>query len=145
MMKLSEELTIDSSPDVVFDVMTDFASYGAWNPWIVEASGTPREGEIVRVAVKLGKRTTRVDHRVLTNRRTNEFRWCDVGWFTVCAYGERARFLEPAPSGGVRYRVELTIKGPLTSLVRVLYGDALATGLKAETLALKERAEALRG
>jgi hypothetical protein len=145
MLKLVEETTIRARPDAVFRVMTDFARYGEWNPWICEARGVAEEGEVIAVKVKLGKTTTSVAHRILTNVPGVELRWCDLGWFTKIAYGERARWLEPLPGGDVAYRVELTVTGIGWRLVRALYGRALATGMKEETLALKHRAETLAG
>jgi uncharacterized protein YndB with AHSA1/START domain len=143
MLQLSEQVVIDAPPEKVFDVIADFGRYAQWNPWVCEAAGEAREGEIVRVKARLGSTTARVRHRVLTSRRAAEFRWCDLGWFTALAYGERARFIEPAPGGGARYRVELRITGVAARLVQALYGRALASGLKAETDALKQRAESL--
>jgi hypothetical protein len=143
MLKYIEEAIIDSPAETIFDVMTDFASYRAWNPWIVEAKATS-EHDVIKVKSKLGRQTMAVRHRILTKRPATEFRWCDLGWFTAIAYGERARFLEKLPSGKVSYRVELTVTGFGARLVKVLYGKALASGLKAETVALKARAEALR-
>jgi hypothetical protein len=142
MLKLVEETTIRAQPDAVFRVMTDFDRYAEWNPWIREARGAAKEGEVVAVKVKLGKTTTSVEHRILTSVPGVELRWCDMGWFTKIAYGERARFLQPLPGGKVAYRVELTITGIGWRLVRALYGRALAAGMKEETVALKQRAEA---
>jgi uncharacterized protein YndB with AHSA1/START domain len=140
---ISEEVAIGASPEQVFDVLTDLERYADWNPWICEAKGAATEGNVVQVAAKLGGgKAMRVSHRILTSQRPRHFRWCDMGWFTAFAYGERARFLEPA-SGGARYRVELRITGIAAPLVSVVYGRALAAGLKAETEALKRRAESL--
>ena len=143
MLRLSEERVIDAPAETVFDVITDLAGYEQWNPWIVKASGTPAEGATIRVKSLVGGRKIKVDHRILRNDRDREFRWCDLGWFTRLAYGERARWLEPRPDGKVAYRVELRITGVAAPLVKVILGDSLAWGLKAETDALKQRAETL--
>jgi hypothetical protein len=95
------------------------------------------------VTVRLGPGRLTLDHRILTTRPGEEFRWCDLGWFTRLAYGERARFLSPS-GGGTRYRVELSITGVASRLVGVTLGRDLTAKMRAETLALKQRAEALR-
>jgi hypothetical protein len=142
MLRLVEETTIRARPDDVFRVMTDFDRYAEWNPWIVKARGTAKEGEIVTIRIKLGGRSPmRVRHRILTIVPGAELRWCDLGWFTAIAYGERTRRVEPLADGGVTYRAELTIRGIGWRLVRALHGRALAEGMKAETDALKRRAE----
>jgi uncharacterized protein YndB with AHSA1/START domain len=143
MLKLVEETTIHAPPADVFRVMTDFERYAEWNPWIREARGAASEGEVVAVKVKLGKATTSVKHRVLEIVPGVALRWCDMGWFTAIAYGERARRLEPLPGGDVAYRVELRVTGIGWRLVRALYGRALEAGMREETAALKQRAEAL--
>lgn len=145
MLRIVEETTIRARPDDVFRVMTDFDGYADWNPWIVKARGTAKEGEIVTIRIKLGRRPMRVRHRILTVVPGVELRWCDLGWFTAIAYGERTRRLEPLPAGdGVAYRAELTIRGVGWRLVRALHGRALAEGMKAETAALKQRVESPR-
>jgi hypothetical protein len=144
MLRLVEETTIRARPDAVFRVMTDFDRYAEWNPWIIKARGTAKEGEIVTIRIKLGGgRPMRVRHRILSILPGVELRWCDLGWFTAIAYGERTRRIDPLPGGdGVAYRAELTIRGIGWRLVRALHGRALAEGMKAETSALKLRAEA---
>jgi hypothetical protein len=67
--------------------------------------------------------------------------WCDLGWFTKLAYGERGRYIR-RQGDAVHYRVELNITGPLAWLVKWQMEPTLKQGIEAETLALKQRAEA---
>jgi hypothetical protein len=143
MLKLAQEALIEAPAGTVFEVITDLPRYAEWNPWIVKAAGTPTEGATIQVRSLVGGRIMKVDHRILRSKPDAEFRWCDLGWFTRLAYGERARGLEPRGEGKVAYRVELTITGPFSSLVKAVLGRSLAHGLKAETDALKVRAERL--
>jgi uncharacterized protein YndB with AHSA1/START domain len=41
---ISTTLDIDATPQAVWDVLTDFAAYGEWNPFIDRAEGTPEVG-----------------------------------------------------------------------------------------------------
>jgi hypothetical protein len=142
MLRIVEETTIHARPEAVFQLLTDFDGYASWNPWIIQAHGVAREGEIVTIRIKLGRRPMRVRHRILAVVPGVELRWCDLGWFTAIAYGERTRRLEPlAGGGGVKYRAELTIAGIGWRLVRALHGRSLEEGMKAETAALKRHAE----
>jgi hypothetical protein len=143
MLKLAQEALIDAPAGTVFDVITDLPRYAEWNPWILKAVGTPSEGATIRVRSLVGGRLMRVDHRILRSKPDTEFRWCDLGWFTRLAYGERARWLEPRGEGKVSYRVELTITGVLAPVVKAVLGRSLAWGLEAETRELKQRAETL--
>jgi hypothetical protein len=141
MFQLTQAVTIEASPEKVWGVLTDLPRYAEWNPWIYEARGGTGVGDLVFVSVRLGSKSVRARHRVLTSKPMAEFRWCDLGAAALFAYGERARFLEPAAGGGVAYRVELRVKGVASSVVKALYGAALAGGLEGETLALKRRCE----
>jgi uncharacterized protein YndB with AHSA1/START domain len=143
MPRYCEERVIDAPAATVFDVITDLDAYAQWNPWIVKASGTPDEGATIRVKSLVGGRKLRVEHRILRSQRPREFRWCDLGWFTKLAYGERARWLSERPDGRVGYKVELSITGVAAALVGAVLGRSLAGGLRAETDALKARAESL--
>jgi hypothetical protein len=96
---------------------------------------------LVDVKVKMRAKIMSVQHRILISKPNKEFRWCDVGWFTRLAYGERARYIKSLANEGVEYRVELTVTGLFSWFVKLIYGKSLEAGLKAETNALKERAE----
>ncbi len=141
MLTIQEQTVVNASPETVFNIITDLDRYEEWNPWITEACGTPEEGRLIKVKAKMGDRIISVQHRILISNPNIEFRWCDVGWFTKLAYGERARFIKSLASGNVEYRVELTVTGSFCWFVKLVYGTFLETGLKTETDALKERAE----
>jgi hypothetical protein len=141
MLTIQEQTIVNASSDTVFNVITEFETYKEWNPWIVNASGIPEEGQLVEVKVKMRAKIISAQHRILISKPNIEFRWCDVGWFTRLAYGERARFIKSLSDGDVEYRVELTVTGIFWWLVKLVYGKPMEAGLKAETNALKERAE----
>ncbi len=141
MLTIQEQTIVNASSDTVFNVITELETYKEWNPWIVEASGIPDEGQLIEVKVKMGAKIISAQHRILVSKPNIEFRWCDVGWFTRLAYGERARFIKPLANGGVEYRVDLTVTGFLWWFVKLVYGKSMESGLKTETNALKERAE----
>lgn len=141
MLTIQEQTIVNASSDTVFNVITELATYKEWNPWIIEASGIPEEGQLVEVKVKMRDKIISVQHRILIIKPNIEFRWCDVGWFTRFAYGERVRFIKSLANGGVEYRVDLTVTGLFWWFVKLVYGKSLESGLKAETNALKERAE----
>ena len=106
---------------------------------LTEAEGDmSRAEEILRV--KLGSRTMQVKHKILEMHPGRRFVWCDTGWFTAVAFGQRARTLAPV-GDAVHYRVELSVRGPLAWLARLIHGNALKAGLQAETAALKQQAE----
>ena len=40
--QLSAEIEVQASPDRVWEVLTDFAAYHQWNPFVVQATGRTR-------------------------------------------------------------------------------------------------------
>lgn len=139
----TEERDIAASTDTVFGVLTDFAQYPQWNPWIVRVEGQATVGSELLATVKSINSQRKVRHRVLAVERPQRFAWCDVGWFTVFTRGERVRQLQPLPGECCHYRCELRLTGPLAGLVDVLFGRAMRDGLAAEADALAGRAAAL--
>ncbi|MGY8775887.1 SRPBCC domain-containing protein [Spongiibacter tropicus] len=135
------ELHINADAEAVYAAIADFNSYSQWNPWLIQAGGVCAEGELVDVTVRLGRRVMSVQHKVLETVPGRVLRWCDLGWFTKAAYGERCRTIEPLATGGVRYRNELPVTGPLAWLAHLFTGRALQQGMQAENEALKRFVE----
>jgi len=50
-MELRTEIEIYAPPAAVWEVLTDFARYPEWNPFLVEVQGSPKVGGELRVAV----------------------------------------------------------------------------------------------
>lgn len=92
-MQLCESVEINALPGQVFTVLADFASYRLWNPWIVDARGECREGEVITVSVDMGGPLKSVRHRVDRVSAPDFLQWSDLGWFTRLAYGQRTRKL----------------------------------------------------
>ena len=52
MRELTTSIEIDAAPQRVWDVLTDFASYGEWNPFIRSIVGKPDVGTRLRVRIE---------------------------------------------------------------------------------------------
>src|SRR5690625_7268302 len=73
---LHTEIEIDASPERVWAVLSDFASYPQWNPFIKSISGTPRQGERLRITIQPGSgKGIRLSPVVLTADPGRELRW----------------------------------------------------------------------
>lgn len=51
-MEIHTEIEINASADAVYKVLTDFASYGSWNPVITKIEGSPSVGGSVSFSLK---------------------------------------------------------------------------------------------
>lgn len=138
-----EETLIDASSATIWEVMTDLASYSEWNPWVIKAEGEMAKGGIVWVDVKLGLFTMHAKHVVLVVEPESRLCWRDAGWNANFVYGQRCRTLSVQPDGKVLYSVDLLVDGILSGTSKLFQGKDLATGLAAETKAIRERAESL--
>lgn len=57
---ISTMIDIDASPQAVWDVLTNFAAYGEWNPFMSRTEGTPTVGTklVVRMSAPGGRGMT---------------------------------------------------------------------------------------
>lgn len=138
-----EERLIHAPDHTVWDIIADLPRYGEWNPWIRSAQGSTRPGDAVVVTAQFGKQGGTYHHRMVAASRPQLFHWCDVGWFTLFADGERIRHITRIDDTHCHYRVELRVSGIGAGLANRLFGDFMRGGLKAEADALQQRAEAL--
>lgn len=139
-MKIVRKEIIKASPDAVFNAVTNFSGYEKWNPWVVKAQGECKVGGSVVVDGWVGGKLQQYDHKILQVERPHLFHWCDVGWFTLFADGERIRTFEEHPEGTL-YTVILNVIGPLAFIAQWIFGRSLEEGMTKETHALKHFVE----
>ena len=142
MYRIQESITINAPKEKVFAKITNFAEYENWNTWIKAAEGTAEKDGIVWVNVLLNGKMMRVKHKILELEAPYKFTWCDMGWFTLFAFGKRERQLESLDNEQTtNYKVTLTVTGIASPIVKLIFDKALRKGMKAETLALQKEFE----
>jgi hypothetical protein len=123
---ISTTVDIDAPAQAVWDVLTDFAAYGEWNPSI-RIEGTARTG--ARLVVHMGTDSghdTVFKPTVLAAVPGREFRW--VGRLGVggIVNGEHFFVLAPEADGTTRLTHGETYSGALVTLVK-LFGRGSLT------------------
>ncbi|MBU4075751.1 MAG: SRPBCC domain-containing protein [Euryarchaeota archaeon] len=79
MTHLLTEISITAPPSRIWHLLTDFASYPQWNPFIRRASGEPREGAQLEVYLKpSGARGMTFRPRVLKAESGRELRMLEM-------------------------------------------------------------------
>src|SRR5918995_1008912 len=73
--QLQAEVEVNGSAEQVWEVLTDFAAYHEWNPFIVEAAGTPEPGRRLELHMRLTSRTTTFRPQVLEADPGRTLRW----------------------------------------------------------------------
>ena len=143
MKELHSEIEIAASAERVWDILTDFASYPEWNPFIRHISGELKVGE--RLEVRLEPPDSRgitLRPTVLRAEPNRVMGW--VGHLLVPGLfdGEHSLATEPLEENRVRFVQHEVFKGVLVPLVARSLANTLR-GFEEMNRALKEQAEAL--
>lgn len=141
---LHTEVTIAASPETVWSILTDFAAYPGWNPFIRHIAGKLETG--ARLEVDLappGGRamTMRPTLRAVEPGRT--LRWLGRVGLPGIFDGEHSFQIEPLGENQVRFVQSERFSGILVPLVMMFIGRSTEQGFEVMNLALKERAEAM--
>jgi hypothetical protein len=103
MKRLASALEIDAPPERVWEQLTDFQGFPAWNPFIRSASGELQTGTRLTIRMKLGSSERTFRPTVIKVEPNRELRWLarigPRGVFDV----ERIFQLEPLDKGRTRF------------------------------------------
>jgi hypothetical protein len=141
MKQLHTEVLIEASPEQVWSVLTDFAHYGDWNPFLVRVAGVPEQGQ--RLTVKLAPPGGRqvslkpVLTEVVTDRVLEW--WGHLGVRGI--FDGRHRFELHPDGAGTRVVQRETFTGALVPLVARSLDRGTAAGFALMNAALKARVE----
>ena len=142
MKELCTEIEIEATAERVWQLLTDFASFPEWNPFIRKASGNIRMGERLEVNIQpSGASAMTFRPTVLKAEPNRELRWLGHLLISGLFDGEHSFLIEPLGEGRVRF----TQREVFTGLLVPLFARALDTdtrrGFEEMNLALKSRAE----
>lgn len=141
--ELHTEIDIEATPEVVWGVLTDLASYPEWNPFITSSVGKLIVGEqlVNRLEPPDGKAMTfKPTVTVIENERT--FEW--LGKFGIPGlFDGRHRFEIEASPTGTDFIQRESFDGLLVRLLRKSLDNNTKAGFEAMNVALKARAESV--
>ncbi len=142
MKELRTEIEIAASPETVWAILTDFAAFPQWNPFIREASGEQKVGGKLRIrVVPSGGKGIVFKPTVLAFETNRELRWRGRLGIPGLFDGEHGFTLEPVEGGRTRLTQGEVFTGVLVPLLARSLDDGTKKGFEAMNLALKERAE----
>ena len=141
MILYQEQRIINASVQKVFDVIVDYSSYSLWNRWIHFAEENLDGTVTVKTTIN-GKEKT-FQHKIIEVSPHHTFHWCDMGWFTLFAFGQRLRNIEALSEHQCRYVCELRVTGLANKLADITHGRFMREGLTKEADSLKAYVEAL--
>jgi hypothetical protein len=141
--RLQTEIEIAAEPERVWSILTDFAVYPEWNPFIRYISGVPQPGARLEVLMQPGgTRGMSFRPSVLIADAGRELRWLGHLMFPGLFDGEHRFVIEPISAGKVRFQQCERFSGILVPLLRRRLDQETKRGFEEMNLALKARAEA---
>jgi len=141
MREFRREIEIDARPERVWSIVTDFAAYPEWNPFIRRISGELREGARLEVRIEPpGARATTFKPTVRAVEANRELRW--LGRLVVPGIfdGEHSLRIEPVDDGRTRFVQSERFTGILVGFVKGTLAKTEA-GFEQMNTALKARVE----
>ena len=141
-MELKESHVICASVERVWGVLTDFAVYGDWNPFVVACDCDLHPGRAIVMQVVLGKRVVRQKEWIIAVEPGHYFTY-GIRPIPVFLRSHRSHTLEALPDGTCQYTSHFQLSGLLSPVIEMLMGRAMRKGFAGMTQALVARAEAL--
>jgi hypothetical protein len=136
------EIEIEAPPERVWQILTDFAAYQEWNPFIPRLAGEAAAGARLDVFLQPpGGRGMGIRPTVLAAAPHREFRWLGHLGVPGLFDGEHIFRLEPLGPERIRFVQEERFAGILAPLVLRFIGASTRRGFIAMNEALKTRAE----
>ena len=142
MKELRSEIEITASARRVWEILTDFAGFPQWNPFIRRARGNLVKGERLDILMQpSGAREMTFSPTVLNVETDRELRW--IGHLLVPGLfdGEHIFTIEPLGTGRVRFTQQEIFTGLLVPLLARMLDSDTERGFEEMNNALKARAE----
>jgi hypothetical protein len=142
MQQVRSSVDINAPESLVWEILTDFASYKRWNPFIRAILGKPSNGNALRITLQRHGRPLLSTSSTLTYlREPCELRWRQRRLVPGLFATEQQFRIESLPAGGVRFHQTEQVEGLFGSLVRRGSQRATEQDFHAMNHALKSRAE----
>jgi hypothetical protein len=145
MQQIDSSIEIDAPASLVWALLTDFASYKRWNPFIRAVHGKPSTGNELRVILQRQGQVAESTNSLLTRvREPHELRWRQrllaPGLYTIV----HSFRIESLPAGRVRFHQTEQVKGLFASLLGRGTPRATEASFHAMNYALKAHAERMQ-
>ena len=141
MHELHTEIDIEATPETVWWILTNFAVYPEWNPFIRQVMGVAQPGTKLMVRIHpSGAKAMSFRLTVLAVERPRELRW--LGRFLLPGlFDGEHQFKLQAMASSVRFTQSERVSGILVPLFRRSLDTDTKRGFLEMNLALKRPAE----
>jgi hypothetical protein len=140
--EVRSEIEINSYPESVWGILTDFATYDQWNPFINKIIGLPRQGENIEIHIETpsGKKR-RYSPRITRVEEGRELRWFGKSLLPGFLNAEHIFAIEELQPAHVRFIQREVFNGLLTRFFGKGFDTDIKQGLTEMNEALKKRVE----
>ena len=144
MRVIAAEIEIEAPHSVIWEVLSDLASYPDWNPFLTSATGDVVEGARVEVFIKPPRaRGTTINPQVVLVEEGRGFSWRSNMLFPGLFDTEHYFIIDPIDDDRCRFVQGEEITGLLVIPILCLIGGGTRRGFERMNEALKARCEAL--
>lgn len=140
--EIRTELVINASPAIVWSVLTDFAQYPSWNPFIKWIKGEAIQGSKITARIEPPNSSGMTfKPTVLSVKPQEEFRWLGHLFIPGLFDGEHIFELYENSDGSTTFVQREEFNGLLVGMFEKMLDTNTLQGFDAMNRKLKERAE----
>lgn len=142
MKEVRSEIEINSYPESVWKILTDFATYDQWNPFINQIIGLPTEGSKIDIYIETPSgKNRKYSPRITKVEEGRELRWFGKSSLPGFLNAEHIFTIEELQPESVRFIQREVFEGLLTRLFGKGLDTDVTQGFQDMNDALKKRAE----
>ena len=135
-------IMVDSNPDKIWSILTNFKEYELWNPFMIKVVGNAILGSKIEVNIKTISGKQRTYFPIITKCEINrELRWKGKSFLPGIFDGERIFVIEKSNDNKVSFLHKEVFKGLGVKLVGNKLDQDLRESFVSMNKALKARAE----
>ncbi len=135
---IKTQISIDATPEKVWQILTDFDKYPDWNPFILSLTGVMETGQ--KINIKLADMS--FNPTILKFEKNKEMRWIGKLLFKGLFDGEHSFIIEDNKDGTVTFKHEEIFNGLLVGPFSKKLDTQTKQGFEMMNQKLKELAEA---
>ena len=145
MKELYSEIEIEATSEQVWEILTNFADFPQWNPYlrrVSEVSGEIEVGAKLEMEVQpLGGSATTFKATLIKVEPNRELRWRGHIIMPGLFEAEHSFTIEPVDTNRVKFVQHEEFRGILAALMLRFLGEKTQNGFEAMNQALKDEAE----
>ena len=142
MKEVSTEIEINSYPESVWKILTDFATYDQWNPFINKIIGLPTVGSKIDIYIETPSgKNRKYSPKITRVEEGRELRWSGKSSLPGFLNAEHIFTIEELQPERVRFTQREVFDGLLTRLFGKGVDIDVRQGFQDMNEALKKRAE----